>query len=85
MSEAAWWTVERANAALPRVGAALARIRDLVAEARTLGVTDVLPKQDCSVEQLLGVVEQGLTRPPEPRHRQPAPSRNRRSMVGAGA
>jgi hypothetical protein len=34
MSEAAWWTVERANAALPRVGATLARIRDLVAEAR---------------------------------------------------
>jgi hypothetical protein len=28
------WTVERANAALPRVGAALLRIRDLVAEAR---------------------------------------------------
>jgi hypothetical protein len=28
------WTVERANAALPRVGAALSRIRDLVAEAR---------------------------------------------------
>jgi hypothetical protein len=28
------WTVERANAALPRVGAALARVRELVAEAR---------------------------------------------------
>ena len=28
------WTVERANAALPRVGAALERIRELVAEAR---------------------------------------------------
>jgi hypothetical protein len=28
------WTVERANEALPRVGAALGRIRDLVAEAR---------------------------------------------------
>jgi hypothetical protein len=28
------WTVERANAALPRVGAALVRIRELVAEAR---------------------------------------------------
>lgn len=28
------WTVERANAALPRVGAALTRIRELVAEAR---------------------------------------------------
>jgi hypothetical protein len=34
MPDAASWTVERANAALPRVGAALARIRDLVAEAR---------------------------------------------------
>jgi hypothetical protein len=34
MSRAEPWTVERANAALPRVGAALARIRDLVAEAR---------------------------------------------------
>ena len=29
-----FWTVEEANAALPRVGAALARIRELVAEAR---------------------------------------------------
>jgi hypothetical protein len=28
------WTVERANAALQRVGAALARIRELVSEAR---------------------------------------------------
>jgi hypothetical protein len=28
------WTVERANAALPRVGATLRRIRELVAEAR---------------------------------------------------
>ena len=28
------WTVERANAALPWVGAALARIRELVEEAR---------------------------------------------------
>jgi hypothetical protein len=28
------WTVERANAALPRVGAALARIRELVKQAR---------------------------------------------------
>jgi hypothetical protein len=27
------WTVERANAALPRVGAVLARMRELVAEA----------------------------------------------------
>ena len=34
MSRAEPWTVERANAALPRVGAALERIRDLVAEAR---------------------------------------------------
>jgi hypothetical protein len=34
MSQAEPWTVERANAALPRVGSALARIRDLVAEAR---------------------------------------------------
>ena len=34
MPDAASWTVERANEALPRVGAALARIRDLVAEAR---------------------------------------------------
>jgi hypothetical protein len=34
MAEAAPWTVERANAALPRVGAALRRIRELVAEAR---------------------------------------------------
>ena len=34
MSQAPWWTVERANQALPRVGAALARIRDLVAKAR---------------------------------------------------
>jgi hypothetical protein len=34
MSQAEPWTVERANAALPRVGAALERIRDLVAEAR---------------------------------------------------
>jgi hypothetical protein len=34
MSDAELWTVERANAALPRVGAALVRIRDLVAAAR---------------------------------------------------
>jgi len=34
MPDPASWTVERANEALPRVGAALARIRDLVAEAR---------------------------------------------------
>ena len=34
MSDAELWTVERANAALPRVGTALLRIRDLVAEAR---------------------------------------------------
>jgi hypothetical protein len=34
MSQAPWWTVERANQALPRVGAALGRIRELVAEAR---------------------------------------------------
>jgi hypothetical protein len=34
MAEAAPWTVERANAALPRVGAALRRIRQLVDEAR---------------------------------------------------
>ena len=34
MSDGERWTVERANAALPRVTAALARIRDLVAEAR---------------------------------------------------
>jgi hypothetical protein len=34
MSQAASWTVERANAALPRVGAALTRIRELVASAR---------------------------------------------------
>jgi hypothetical protein len=34
MSDPERWTVERANAALPRVGATVARIRDLVAEAR---------------------------------------------------
>lgn len=34
MAQAAPWTVERANAALPRVGAALRRIRVLVADAR---------------------------------------------------
>jgi hypothetical protein len=34
MSDPELWTVERANAALPRVTAALARIRDLVTEAR---------------------------------------------------
>jgi len=34
MAAADAWTVERANAALPRVGAALERIRELVAEAR---------------------------------------------------
>jgi hypothetical protein len=34
MPEAASWTVEQANAALPRVGAALTRIRELVAAAR---------------------------------------------------
>jgi hypothetical protein len=34
MSQAEPWTVERANAALPRVGATLMRIRDLAAEAR---------------------------------------------------
>src|SRR4029453_18104341 len=34
MADAELWTVERANAALPRVEAALLRIRDLVAEAR---------------------------------------------------
>jgi hypothetical protein len=34
MADAAAWTVERANAALPRVGAALRRIRELVTEAR---------------------------------------------------
>ena len=34
MSDAELWTVERANAALPRVRTALLRIRDLVAEAR---------------------------------------------------
>jgi hypothetical protein len=37
MSDAELWTVERANAALPRVGAALSRIRELVAEARREG------------------------------------------------
>jgi hypothetical protein len=45
MSQAEPWTVERANAALPRVGSTLARIRDLVAEARreregTAGLTE---------------------------------------------
>ena len=34
MADGELWTVERANAALPRVGAALVRIRDLVAAAR---------------------------------------------------
>jgi hypothetical protein len=34
MSDPAFWTVERANAALPRVGAAVARIRELAAAAR---------------------------------------------------
>jgi hypothetical protein len=34
MSDPELWTVERANAALPRVEAALLRIRDLLAEAR---------------------------------------------------
>jgi hypothetical protein len=34
MPEAVSWTVEQANAALPRVGAALTRIRELVAAAR---------------------------------------------------
>ena len=34
MPEAGSWTVERANAALPRVGAALQRIRELVSAAR---------------------------------------------------
>jgi hypothetical protein len=34
MADTAPWTVERANAALPRVGAALRRIRELVTEAR---------------------------------------------------
>jgi hypothetical protein len=34
MSQAEPWTVERANAALPRVGSTLARIRELVAEAK---------------------------------------------------
>ena len=34
MADAELWTVDRANAALPRVEAALLRIRDLVAEAR---------------------------------------------------
>jgi hypothetical protein len=34
MPEAEPWTVERANAALPRVGAALTRIRELAAAAR---------------------------------------------------
>jgi hypothetical protein len=34
MADTAPWTVERANAALPRVGATLRRIRELVAEAR---------------------------------------------------
>jgi hypothetical protein len=34
MSDAELWTVERANAALPRVRAAVERIRDLVVEAR---------------------------------------------------
>jgi hypothetical protein len=34
MPAAASWTVERANAALPRVGAALVRIRELVAAVR---------------------------------------------------
>ncbi|HEV3465390.1 MAG TPA: DUF2203 domain-containing protein [Actinomycetota bacterium] len=34
MPEPVWWTVAEANAALPRVGAALERIRALVAAAR---------------------------------------------------
>jgi hypothetical protein len=34
MAEGASWTVEQANAALPRVGAALERIRELVSSAR---------------------------------------------------
>ena len=34
MADLAPWTVERANAALPRVGAALARIRELAADVR---------------------------------------------------
>ena len=57
---------------------------DLVREARTLGVSDVVPKQGCGVEQLLALVEQALARGSEPLPRQPAPSRNRRSMAGAG-
>jgi CheY-like chemotaxis protein len=58
---------------------------DLVGEARTLGVTDVVPKQGCGVEQLLALVEQALARDPEPVRRQPLPSRSGRSMAGAGA
>ena len=34
MADPAPWTVERANAALPRVAAALTRIRELAAEVR---------------------------------------------------
>jgi len=57
---------------------------DLVGEARTLGVTDVVPKQGCGVEQLLALVEQALARESEPPRGQSPPSRSRRSMAGAG-
>jgi CheY-like chemotaxis protein len=58
---------------------------DLVGEARTLGVTTVVPKQGCGIEQLLALVEQALVRQSEPLRGQPAPSRSRRSMAGAAA
>jgi hypothetical protein len=64
MSDPEHWTVERANAALPRVGAAVARIRELVAEARrereeTAGLREGNghPATPRGTEELRGAVE----------------------------
>ena len=67
MAEAASWTVEQANAALPRVGAALERIRELVAAARRerAGTNELLegnghPPAPSGADELRATVE-GLT------------------------
>ncbi len=68
MPEGGSWTVERANAALPRVGAAIQRIRELVSAARREreGAADLLggnghPPVSRAADQLRAAVE-ALTR-----------------------
>ncbi len=53
----------------------------LVSQARKLGVTDVLPKMRCSVEQILSLVAQTLAKASGSQSINPPPKRSRRALV----